>query len=271
MRKVKQVGAVERRWLLEPRRFPRKRRGGRNNQGVVTCRHKGGGHKRRVRPLRWFPVGYGLEGTAVARCLAIVYDPNRRGWVSLMGAVERGVVPSRERERRSLFWMLAPDGLKEGQLVYFSSSGEVPMGEVVRKPLKTFRQQREVHGISLTSEGKGVLLRSAGCKGEVLRSEGEKVWVRLSSGQRLCLPGDCWATEGKVSHGDWWEKPWRKAGDRRHRGIRPTVRGVAMNPHDHPHGGRTKGGRPSVSPWAKLAKGGAKTRKGKSFFQRSRE
>lgn len=282
-------GTKELRWELLPERIGFKRGVGRNHHGRITVRHRGGGHKRRYRPLSWRP----MEGDLV-QCLGVFYDPNRRGFIASMGACAE---VQRQEDMRSLFWMLAPEGMRRGDWVLWKERvNQVSEVERVesnlyqlkgklahrlgvdadsfqlfeRKALEEFSVDRLVFGLSLNrgENAVGVLARAAGASVEIIAHYPEEglVEVELPSGLRIKLSGKCYATGGRVSNGaleplatNRKRKALQKAGDNRHRGKRPTVRGIAMNPVDHPHGGRTNGGRPSVSPWGHLTKGGKKT------------
>lgn len=227
------------------RRF-RKSRAGRNNAGRVTIRHRGGGHKRFLRLVDFRRDKAGIP----AKVAAIEYDPNRSARIALLHY--------RDGEKR---YILAPLDLKVGQMVVSGPGSEplpgnaLPLGEI---PLGV-----PVHAIELVPGRGAQLVRGAGMAAQIMAREGDYAHVRLPSGEIRKIGIRCMATVGQVGNLDHESVSLGKAGRKRWLGIRPTVRGVAMNPIDHPMGGgegRTSGGGHPVSPWGKLAKG-KKTRR----------
>ena len=227
----------------------KKRGSGRNNVGRITTRHRGGGTKTRYRIVDFRRDKIGIP----ARVAAIAYDPNRTANLALLHYVDG--------EKR---YILAPEGLVVGALVLAGPDAEPGVGNAVpldKVPLGLF-----VHNIELVPGRGGVLARSAGNSCQVMAREGGFVTLRLPSGEVRRVNMRCMATVGQVGNAEWGSVEFGKAGRKRWMGIRPTVRGVAMNPVDHPMGGgegRTSGGGHPRSPWGQLAKGG-KTRKRRS-------
>jgi large subunit ribosomal protein L2 len=223
----------------------KKNTGGRNSAGRITVRHRGGGHKRRYRIIDFRRDKQGI----VAKVAAIEYDPNRSANIALLHYCDG--------EKR---YILAPLGLKTGAEVMSGPSAEPVTGNAL--PLANIPLGMPVHNIELTPGRGGCLVRSAGGSAQLLAREGKLAHVKLPSGEIRMLNVQCMATVGQVGNKDHNGITDGKAGRTRWRGIRPTVRGVAMNPVDHPMGGgegRTSGGGHPVSPWGQLAKGG-KTR-----------
>ena len=222
--------------------------GGRNNNGRITTRHRGGGHKQHYRMVDFRRNKDGIPAT-VER---VEYDPNRTAHIALLKYADG--------ERR---YIIAPKGVRAGdQLV---SGAEAPIKAGNSLPLRNIPVGSTIHAIEL-KPGKGAqVARSAGAAVQLVAREGAYVTVRLRSGEMRKVLGECRATLGEVSNGEHSLRSLGKAGATRWRGVRPTVRGVAMNPVDHPHGGgegRTSGGRHPVSPWGFPTKG-AKTRSNK--------
>ena len=218
---------------------------GRNNQGRITTRHRGGGVKRRYRVVDFRRDKVGIP----ARVEAIAYDPNRSANLALLKYVDG--------EKR---YILAPAGLKVNDAVMAGPEAEPNVGNAM--PLAQIPLGLYVHNIELVPGQGGKLARSAGNSCQVMARDGEFVTLRLPSGEIRLIRATCLATIGQMGNGEWSSIKLGKAGRKRWMGIRPTVRGVAMNPVDHPHGGgegRTSGGSHPRSPWGKLAKGG-KTR-----------
>src|SRR5690554_3737321 len=222
--------------------------GGRNNNGRITVRHIGGGHKHHYRLVDFKRNKDGIPAT-VER---IEYDPNRSANIAL--------VLYADGERR---YILAPKGLTAGDKVVSGSDAPIKAGNTL--PLRNIPVGAVIHAIEM-KPGKGAqLARSAGASVQLLAREGMYVTVRLRSGEVRKILADCRATIGEVANAEHMLKQLGKAGATRWRGVRPTVRGVAMNPVDHPHGGgegRTSGGRHPVTPWGVPTKG-YKTRKNK--------
>ena len=215
--------------------------GGRNNAGRITTRHRGGGHKQRYRIIDFKRNKDGIEAT-VER---IEYDPNRSAHIALL-------VYS-DGERR---YIVAPKGLKAGDKVRSGDDAGIKPGNTL--PLRNIPVGSVVHCVEL-KPGKGAqLARSAGTSVQFVAREGAYSTLRLRSGEMRKVLSECRATLGEVSNGEHSLRSLGKAGAKRWRGVRPTVRGVAMNPVDHPHGGgegRTSGGRHPVSPWGMPTKG----------------
>jgi large subunit ribosomal protein L2 len=222
--------------------------GGRNNEGRVTTRHKGGGHKRRYRMVDFKRTKDGIKAT-VER---LEYDPNRTAHIALIRYADG--------ERA---YIIAPRGLKAGQLVMSGSEAPIAPGNCL--PLRSIPVGTVVHNVEL-QKGRGAqIARAAGASVQIIAREGDYATVRLRSGEMRRVHSDCRAVIGEVGNSDNNLRSLGKAGAKRWRGIRPTVRGVAMNPVDHPHGGgegRTSGGRHPVSPWGTPTKG-YKTRNNK--------
>ncbi len=218
---------------------------GRNNQGRITTRHHGGGTKRRYRVIDFRRNKIGIP----ARVATIEYDPNRTANIALLNYIDG--------EKR---YILAPEGLKVGQLLLSGPDAEPTVGNAL--PLGKIPLGMSVHAIELVPGGGAKVARSAGNACQITAKDGDFVTLRLPSGETRLFRANCIATIGSVGNGDWEGVKFGKAGRKRWLGIRPTVRGVAMNPVDHPMGGgegRTSGGGNPRSPWGKLAKGG-KTR-----------
>lgn len=227
---------------------PKKKTGGRNNNGRITTRHRGGGHKQRYRIIDFKRNKDGIP----ARVERIEYDPNRTANIAL--------ILYADGERR---YMIAPRGLKENDQIVSGADAPIKMGNCL--PLQNIPLGSMIHCLEM-KPGKGAqLARSAGTSVQLLAKEGTYVTVRLRSGEMRKILAVCRATIGEVSNEEHNLISLGKAGASRHRGRRPTVRGVAMNPVDHPMGGgegRTSGGGHPVSPWGQPAKG-FKTRRNK--------
>jgi large subunit ribosomal protein L2 len=220
---------------------PLKRSGGRNNLGRMTSRRMGGGHKRRYRLIDFRRDKANVPGTVAT----IEYDPNRTARIALVHYVDG--------EKR---YILAPLGLSVGDSVVASDSADIKPGNALRLgaiPLGQF-----VHNVELKVGRGGQICRSAGCFAQVMAKEGKYVLLRLPSGELRNVLAECRATIGQVGNLEHENEQLGKAGRSRWLGFRPYVRGTAMNPIDHPHGGgegRTKGGRHPVTPWGKPTKG----------------
>ncbi|MFC4411865.1 50S ribosomal protein L2 [Chungangia koreensis] len=232
--------------LLEPL----KRKGGRNNQGRMTVRHQGGGHKRQYRVIDFKRLKDGIPG----RVATIEYDPNRSANIALINYIDG--------EKR---YILAPKGLEVGMTIYSGPDADIKVGNAL--PLENMPMGTTIHNIEL-KPGKGAqLVRSAGTSAQILGKEGKYVIVRLQSGEVRMILGACRATVGQVGNEQHELIHIGKAGRSRWLGKRPTVRGSVMNPNDHPHGGgegRSPIGRKApVTPWGKPALG-YKTRKKKN-------
>ena len=222
--------------------------GGRNSYGRITVRHRGGGHKRRYRIIEFKRDKFGVP----AKVVAIEYDPNRTARIALLQYADG--------ERR---YIIAPLGLKVGDTVMSGPDAEVKIGNALpleRIPLGTF-----IHNIELIPGRGGQLARAAGAAAVLVAREGKYAHVRLPSNEVRLIPVGCMATIGQVGNLEHENVVIGKAGRKRWLGIRPTVRGVAMNPVDHPHGGgegKSHGGRHPVTPWGQPTKG-YKTRRKK--------
>lgn len=226
----------------------KKKTGGRNNEGRITSRHMGGGHKQRYRLIDFKRD----KESITARVERLEYDPNRSAHIAL--------VLYADGERR---YIIAPNGLKPGDEIVAGADAAIKVGNCL--PLINIPIGSTVHCVEL-KPGKGAqLARSAGASVQLIAREGIYATVRLRSGEMRKVLSDCRAIIGEVSNAEHNLRSLGKAGATRRRGIRPTVRGVAMNPVDHPHGGgegKTSGGRHPVSPWGVPTKG-YKTRKNK--------
>ena len=222
--------------------------GGRNSNGRITTRHRGGGHKQRYRVIDFKRDKDGVPGV-VER---VEYDPNRTAHIAL--------IKYADGERR---YIIAPSGLKVNDPVV--SGVEAPIGVGNCMPLRNIPVGSTLHCVELKI-GKGAqLARSAGASVQLVAREGEYATLRMRSGEMRKVHADCRATLGSAGNAEHNLRKLGKAGATRWRGVRPTVRGVVMNPVDHPHGGgegRTSGGRHPVSPWGTPTKG-YKTRKNK--------
>ena len=227
--------------------FNLKKNSGRNNQGKITVRHRGGGSKKKYRIIDFKRNKDGI----FARVNAIEYDPNRTANIALLFYADG--------EKR---YILAPNGLKVGDKLMSGPDADIRVGNAL--PLKNIPVGSEIHNIELKVGAGGQLVRSAGNVAQLMAKEGKYATLRLPSGEMRVVPINCKATLGQVGNIDHELINIGKAGRKRHMGIRPTVRGSVMNPNDHPHGGgegRSPIGRPAPStPWGKPALG-YKTRK----------
>ena len=223
--------------LLEPQHG----RGGRNNDGRITTRHRGGAHKQRYRKIDFKRT----KDNMPANVERLEYDPNRSAYIALL--------KYQDGERR---YIVAPEGLKDGDEVRSGSSAPISVGNAM--PLRNVPLGSVVHCVEL-KPGKGAqLARSAGTSAQLVAREGTYATLRLRSGEMRRVLAECRAVLGVVSNSEHNLRSLGKAGAKRWRGIRPTVRGVAMNPVDHPLGGgegKSSGGRDPVSPTGKPAKG----------------
>lgn len=221
---------------------------GRNNYGRITTRHRGGGVKRRYRVIDFKR----NKEEIPAKVQAIHYDPNRTCNLALIAYADG---------QRN--YILAPNGLNVGDTIISSSTADIKVGNA--KKLKDIPVGTLVHNVEMNPGAGGQMARSAGSYVQVMAKEGNEVLMKMPSGELRKVKNECRATIGQVGNVDHEKRNLGKAGNKRKLGFRPTVRGVAMNPIDHPHGGgegRTSGGRHPVSPWGTLAKG-FKTRKNK--------
>jgi len=223
------------------------KRGGRNNNGRVTVRYRGGGHKRRFREVDLKRNKIDVPGKVVS----VEYDPNRSARLALISYLDG--------ERRYILW---PQGLNVGDTVVSGDRVDIKPGNCL--PLKNMPLGTTVHNVELKIGKGGQIIRSAGTYGQLMAKEGGYVQVKLPSGEVRMILDRCRATVGQVGNLDHEKISLGKAGRTRRLGRRPRVRGVVMNPVDHPHGGgegRTSGGRHPVTPWGVPTKG-YKTRKG---------
>jgi len=229
--------------LLEPLR----KRGGRNHQGRLTVRHRGGGHKRMYRIIDFRRNKHGIP----ARVASIEYDPNRSARIALLFYADG--------EKR---YILAPDKLTVGETLMSGDTAEIKSGNAL--PLKRIPLGQTIHNIELRRGAGGRLVRSAGGSAQLMAREGRYAHIRLPSGEVRLVDAECYATIGQVGNLEHENVVIGKAGRARWLGRRPKVRGVAMNPVDHPMGGgesKSSGGRHPCSPWGQPAKGGKTRRK----------
>ncbi|TEB11734.1 50S ribosomal protein L2 [Pelotomaculum propionicicum] len=227
---------------------PLKKSGGRNTQGKLTVRHHGGGHKRMYRIIDFKRDKDGIP----AKVVSIEYDPNRSSRIALLNYADG--------EKR---YIIAPVGLEVGQTLVSGPDADIKVGNCL--PLRNIPLGTMVHNIELYPKGGGQLVRSAGASAQLMAKEGKYANIRMPSGEMRLLLQECRATIGQVGNVEHENITIGKAGRKRWMGIRPTVRGVVMNPVDHPHGGgegRSPIGRNPVTPWGKPALG-ARTRKKK--------
>ena len=219
---------------------PKSRQAGRNNQGKITVRHRGGGAKKKYRIIDFKRRKDGIAATVIG----IEYDPNRTANIALI-CYEDG----------EKAYILAPEGLKDGMKVMNGPEAEVRVGNCL--PLSQIPVGTQIHNIELHPGKGGQMVRSAGNSAQLMAKEGKYATLRLPSGEMRMVPLECRASIGVVGNGDHNLINIGKAGRTRHMGIRPTVRGSVMNPNDHPHGGgegKTGIGRPGpCTPWGKPA------------------
>ena len=220
---------------------PKSSTGGRNNAGRITTRHRGGGHKQRYRVIDFKRDKIGVP----AKVERIEYDPNRSAHIALLLFADG--------ERR---YILAPRGVKDGDEIRSGSDAPIKPGNAM--PMRNIPVGSLIHNIEMKLGKGGQIARSAGSSAQLVARTGDHATLRLRSGEMRKVLADCVATIGEVGNTEHGLRSLGKAGASRWRGKRPTVRGVAMNPVDHPHGGgegRTSGGRHPVSPWGTPAKG----------------
>lgn len=231
----------------------RKKKGGRDARGHISVRHQGGEHKRFLRKIDWKRDKIGISG----KIERIDYDPNRTANIAL--------VLYADGERR---YILAPEELKVGGEVISAAKAEIKSGNTMK--LKHIPVGMPIHNLEIVPGKGGQLVRSAGNSAFVQSKEKNWVVVKLPSGEIRKFPASCRATVGQIGNSNWGMLKMKKAGDKRHRGIRPTVRGVAQHPDSHPHGGGE--GRSGIgmkapkTPWGKKVPG--KTRKKKKYSNR---
>jgi len=230
---------------------PVKRTGGRNNQGRMTIRHRGGGHKKFYRIIDF--KRYDKKNIS-ARVHSIEYDPNRSARIALIYYVDG--------EKR---YIITPDKLQVNDVVMVGEDVEIRYGNAM--PLKKIPIGTMIHNIEFKPNRGAQIARSAGVSGEIIAKEDKYVHIKMPSGAVHLIRGECYASIGQVSNIEHSSVSLGKAGRKRWLGRRPKTRGVAMNPHDHPMGGgegKSSGGRQPVSPWGLPAKG-FKTRKKKKY------
>ena len=219
-----------------------KKNAGRNSQGKITVRHKGGGEKRKYRIIDFKRDKDGIP----AKVVGVEYDPNRTANIALLSY--------KDGEKR---YILAPVGLKTGDIIVSGEGSDIKVGNCLK--MKDMPVGTIIHNIELKAGKGGQLVRSAGNYAQLMAKEGKNVLLRLPSGEMRYVNAECKATIGQVGNIEQSNVTIGKAGRKRHMGIRPTVRGSVMNPNDHPHGGgegRAPIGRPSpVTPWGKPALG----------------
>jgi len=223
----------------------KKSTGGRNNHGHITSRRRGGGVKKAYRLIDFKRKKLDMPAT-VER---LEYDPNRTAFIALI-----------KYEDGELAYILAPQRLSAGDQVIAAQHADIKPGNAM--PLKNMPVGTIVHNIELKAGKGGQIARSAGCYAQLIGKDAGYAQIRLSSGELRLVRGECFASVGAVSNPDNQNTVLAKAGRARWLGRRPSVRGIAMNPVDHPHGGRTNGGRQPVSPWGWQTKG-LKTRHNK--------
>jgi large subunit ribosomal protein L2 len=228
---------------------PLKKTAGRDNHGHISMRRRGGGHKRKYRIIDFKRNKHGVA--AVVR--EIEYDPNRSARIALV-----------QYEDGDSRYILQPKGLKVGDRVVSGPGADVRTGNAL--PLREVPLGTAVHNVELKIGKGGEMCRAAGMSAQVVAKEGDYVTLRMPSTEMRLVHGNCLATIGEVGNAEHELLSWGKAGAARWRGRRPRVRGEVMNPVDHPHGGRTRGGRNVVTPWGK--KEGVKTRNTKKPSQR---
>jgi large subunit ribosomal protein L2 len=219
----------------------KQRTGGRDNRGLLAIRHRGGGHKRRYRIIDFKRDKRDVPG----KVETIEYDPNRTANIAL--------VCYADGERR---YILAPAGLAVGAKILASATADIVVGNAL--PMKMIPLGTTIHNVELKRGRGGQMVRSAGGGAQLMAREAGWALVRLPSGETRKVDQECWASIGQIGNVEHENESIGKAGRNRWKGWRPTVRGVAMNPVDHPHGGgegKTSGGRPSCTPWGVPTKG----------------
>ena len=221
---------------------PLKKNGGRNNLGKITVRHQGGGAKRKYRIIDFKRNKFDIVGTIAT----IEYDPNRSANIALVNYADG--------EKR---YIIAPKDIKVGQKIVSGPNADIRVGNAL--PLEKIPVGTMIHNIEMHPGHGAQLVRSAGTSAQILGREDKYVLIRLASGEVRKILGVCYATIGEVGNADYMNVNYGKAGRIRHMGINPTVRGSAMNPNDHPHGGgegRAPVGRKApLTPWGKIALG----------------
>ena len=223
-------------------------KGGRNHHGRITARRRGGGHKRRYRVIDFKRAKFDVEGT-IER---LEYDPNRTAFIALVKYTDGDIA-----------YILAPQRLREGDKIIAGKQVDIKPGNAT--PMQNIPVGTIIHNIEMKQGKGGQIARAAGAYAQIIGKDHGYAQLRLSSGELRMVRAECMATIGAVSNPDQQNIKLGKAGRKRWLGTRPSVRGVAMNPIDHPHGGgegRTSGGRHPVTPWGKPTKG-KKTRSNK--------
>ena len=223
-------------------------KGGRNNNGRITARRRGGGHKRRYRIIDFKRLKHDVEATV----LRLEYDPNRTAFIALIKYADG-----------ELSYILAPQRLREGDKIISGDTVDIKPGNAM--PMQNIPVGTIIHNVEMKVGKGGQIARSAGTYAQIIGKDQGYAQLRLNSGELRMVRAECMATVGAVSNPDQQNIKLGKAGRKRWLGKRPSVRGVAMNPIDHPHGGgegRTSGGRHPVTPWGKPTKG-KKTRSNK--------
>ena len=227
----------------------KKKNAGRNSNGRITVRHKGGGNRQKYRII-----DFKRQNTVAQTVIGVEYDPNRTAYIALL-----------QDEAGKKSYILAPVGVTDGQVLYSGADADIVPGNTL--PLANIPVGTFIHNIELSPGKGGQLVRAAGAQAQLMGREGELTMVRLPSGEMRYVRSDCMATVGQIGNIEHDTVKIGKAGKKRHMGIRPTVRGSVMNPCDHPHGGgegRSPIGRPGpVTPWGKPALG-LKTRNKKA-------
>jgi large subunit ribosomal protein L2 len=232
----------------KPLLVSKKRTSGRNNLGKMTVRHRGAGHKRHYRIVDFKRDKHGIPG----KVATIEYDPNRSARIALVNYLDG--------EKR---YIIAPVGLQVGQIIVSGPEADILTGNAL--PIKNIPLGTQIHNIELKPGKGGQMARSAGSFAQLVAKEGGTAQLRLPSGEIRLVSVNCMATIGQVGNVEHENVSIGKAGRSRWKGVRPTVRGVAMNPVDHPHGGgegKTSGGRNPVTPWGQPTRG-YKTRNNK--------
>ena len=219
----------------------KKKHAGRNSYGKITVRHRGGGNK-----VKYRIIDFRRNDTEAAKVIGIEYDPNRTAYIALL-----------ENESGKKSYIIAPVGLKDGDVVYSGAEADIKPGNTL--PLANIPTGTFIHNIELHPGKGGQLVRSAGSAAQLISKENDQALIRLPSGEVRIVALNCKATIGQVGNIEHDTVKVGKAGKTRHKGIRPTVRGSVMNPCDHPHGGgegKSPVGRPGpVTPWGKPALG----------------
>ena len=236
----------------------RKRTGGRNNRGRVTMRGIGGGAKQKIRNVdfkrRFSRKAFGEDATVTAKVIAIEYDPMRSARIALL-----------EYEGGEKRYIIAPNKLGVGDSVQSGPNAEPEIGSAM--PIKNVPLAATIHNIELTPGRGGQIVRAAGSSATLMSLDGDMAQIKLPSGEIRRINENCWATIGQVGNIDHEKQVIGKAGNSRHRGIRPITRAVAKNPVDHPMGGgeaKTSGGGHPVTPWGVITRG-YKTRSKKKY------